>query len=81
MKTVVKIDIRAVEISEAGGINQQLNALAFEEVVVRLNPIKRHAVLKTGTTAALDKHAEFFFGITLARMHRLDLTRRTWSES
>lgn len=65
MQTIVKIDSRAVEVSETGGINEKLYALAFKDAIVRLQAIKRHAVLKSRATSALNKHAEFFFCIAL----------------
>lgn len=65
MEAIVKIDIRAVEIGETRGIHEKLNTFAFENMIIRLEAIKRHAILKTRATSALNEDAKFFFRIAL----------------
>ena len=65
MQAVVEVDAAAVEISQAGRVDQHAHTLAFENVVVRLREVEGHPVLETRATPALDKHAQLLLRIAL----------------
>lgn len=65
MKTIIKIDVRAVEIGQTGRIHEKFNTLAFKNMIVGLGAVERHAIFKAGATSALNKDAEFLFCVAL----------------
>ncbi len=62
VQPVIKMNGRTIQVSMTGGINEEFDALAFKFEVTVFAHIKRHAILKTRTTAGFDEHSELRAG-------------------
>lgn len=79
MQAVVEIDVGAVQIREARRIDDDRDAFAFVVGIVGFLLVERHAVLKAGTAARLDKDAQVPVGLGV-RLHRANLSSGAWRE-
>ncbi len=59
---------RSVEVGVAGGVDEELQPLAFEFEVIGFADIKSHPVFEAGTAASLHEDPEYGFGIGLGLM-------------
>ena len=73
MQAVVKMYGGAVEVGVAGGVDEDLHALAFELEVAVFKDVEGHAVFEAGAAASLNEDAEGRFRVGLLGMQRPDL--------
>ena len=73
VQAVVKVDGRTIQVREAGGVDEDLEALALEFLVAFLADVEGHAVLETGAASGLDEDAEGGFRVGLLGMQSPDL--------
>lgn len=58
VQAVIKMNLAAIEILEAGLIDQEADAVAFKDLVALFLVIKRHAILKPGATTRFYKNTK-----------------------
>ena len=73
MQAVVEVHGGAVEVGVAGGVDEDLQALALELEVAVLAHVEGHAVFETGAAAGLHEDAEDGLRVGLGFLQGLDL--------
>jgi len=73
VQAVVKMYGGSVEVGVAGGVDKDLQALAFELEVAVLKDVERHAVFEAGAAASLNEDAQDRLRVGLGFLQHQDL--------